>query len=186
MSNLPSNLWKSSVIKNRLTAEACFECNHGISLKKHYWVQVPESDTKTGSIELKNYKAGIQDCDPHEMQQQFAISLQRSLMENANFDGLWIVGFTHPPSTYEVLTDTGNCWNRLIMIWLDEDGDPQFTVESDRDFANMLEDSPEYWIERAVEAYQAYLPVFSQKALKQDFLLKEGEHQKREALEALN
>lgn len=185
MKNLPSNLWKSPVILQRLFAESCFEGDHGISQKKHYWVVVPQSDTGQGVIELKNYKENLENIDPHEMQKQFVVELQKLLQRNAHFDGLWIVGYTHPPSVYGVLTDTENCWNRLIMIWLDEDGDPQFTLESERPFIEQFSDGPDYWIEQAHNAYEAYKPIFGRKAMKDDMLLKEGVHQKKAALEAL-
>jgi hypothetical protein len=128
----------------------------------------------------------LQNADPHEAQMQFAYELQKILIQEAGFDGLWIVGFTHPPSTYSVITDTENCWGRLIMIWLDEDGDPQFTLESDRLFVEQFQDGPNYWVERAHEAYNAYLPVFGRKAMKADLLLKDGEHMRKAALESLS
>lgn len=184
--DLPNNLWKSPQIKARLTAEACFEGERGISPKSHYWVVVPQADTGRGVVELSNFKPTIQDIEPHEMQQQFAVELQKELQHHAHFDGLWIVGFTHPPGTYGVLTDTENCWGRLIMIWCDKDGDPQYTIENERPFIRQFEDGPNYWIEQAHIAHQAFLPVYGADAMKKDMGLKEGEHQRKASLESLN
>ena len=183
--DLPNNLWKSPFIKQRLLAEACFEGERGISEKKQYWVVVPQADTGRGVVELKNFKPNLQDVEPHEMQQHFAVEVQNLLQQEAHFDGSWIVGFTHPPNAYGVLTDTENCWNRLIMIWLDEDGDPQFTLESERPFIQQFEDGPNYWVEMAHNAYKAYKPMFGKEAMKSDMLLRDGD-QHRPALESLN
>ena len=184
MTELPNNLWKSQVIKDRLYAEACFECDRGIADKSYYWVLVPQADIRADLVELKNYKPSITDVDPHEVQIAFAKDLQLALQKEAHFDGLWIVGYTHPPTTYETLTDTGNCWSRLIMLWLDTDGDPQYTLESDLNFHTQLEHGVEYYIKLAHDAHKQFEEQFSQSQLKKDMMLKE-EEQRREALEAL-
>jgi hypothetical protein len=181
---LPDNLWKSPVIKTRLLQEACFECNHGISEKKHYWVMVPQADTMTGVIGLKNYEENLQNADPHELQQDFAKKIMSSLMAHASFDGLWIVGFTHPPTTYGVITGTENCWNRLIAIWLDEDGDPQYTVESDFPFVQQVNMGDQYYVGLAVQAHEQWKEMYGRKAMKSDMMLKDSQTTKA-ALEAL-
>lgn len=183
--NLPQNLWKSPVIKARLDMEAAFECRHGISDKKHYWVLVPESDTRNGVVILKNFEPNLQDVEPHEMQQEFARQVQQMLQKEASFDGLWLVGYTHPPSSYGVLTDTENCWNRLIAIWHDQDGDPQYTLESDLPFINQLQAGEMYYVELAHQSHKQWEKIYGRKAMKSDMLLEEGQTTKA-ALEALN
>lgn len=182
---LPENLWKSPVIQKRLAVEAGFECNGaGISEKKHYWCLVPFADSKDGVTVLRNYEKSLQDADPHEMQQEFARQVMTMLQREAGFDGLWLVGWTHPPSSYEVLTDTGNCWARLIMIWHDSHGDPQYTVESDFPFVAMMEAGEAYYVGLAHDAHQQWKEVYGPKVLKADMGLKD--HQvKSAALEAL-
>lgn len=182
--SLPSELWKSPVIKKRLFAEASFECDHGISDKPYYWCMVPYADSKDGVLILKNYEDSPMNDDPHEMQQVFARKIMEELQQQAHFDGLWLVGFTHPPSTYETLTDTGNCWARSIFIWFDEDGDPQYTLESDLPFINQVEMGEQYYVGLAQQAHDAWKEQYGKKAMKSDFMLKEGQSS-RAALEAL-
>jgi len=182
--NLPSNLWKSPVIKRRLMTEACFECSHGISLKPFYWVIVPEADSKDGFHILQNYKASMIDVDPHDLQQDFAKGVQRELQQEACFDGLWLVGFTHPPSSYGVMTDTENCWNRTIMIWHDEDGDPQYTLESDLPFIEQVQHGINYYVGLAHKAHDQWKQVYSPAVLKEDMQLNDSDTSKV-ALEAL-
>lgn len=181
---LPSNLWKSPVILKRLYAEACFECEWGVSEKKHYWCMVPMSDSKDGINVLKNYEDGISNADPHDMQQVFASKIMTELQQEAHFDGLWLVGFTHPPTSYGVLTDTENCWSRWIAIWFDEDGDPQFTLESDLPFMNQVEMGAPYYVGLAQKSHAQWKEMYGRKAMKSDMILKEGQSSKA-ALEAL-
>lgn len=182
---LPNKLWESPVIKRRLAMESAFECNAGISAKKHYWVVVPQADTRKGCVTLKNFDVNIENVEPHEAQKEFAEDIQNILQQEASFDGLWVVGYTHPPSTYHALTDSQNCWDRLIMIWHDKDGDPQYTLESDRPFISLVNDGPEYWVEQAHVAHKSFLPIYGDDAMKSDMKLTEAQ-QKKAALDALN
>lgn len=185
MTDLPSNLWKSPVIQARLTLEANFECDHGISERAHYWVLAPYADSKDGTTILKNYPESLQTCNPHELQQDFARQIQHMLQTQAHFDGCWLVGYTHPPTVYGVITDTDNCWNRFIAIWHDADGDPQYTVETDFPFNIMLEHGVEYYVGLAHDAHSQWIEVYSDSVLKSDMMLKEDQ-QTKAALEALN
>lgn len=181
---LPSELWKSPVIQKRLFAEACFECDWGIAEKKFYWCMVPMADSRSGVQVLQNYETNHSNGDPHDMQQNFAHKIMQELQKQAHFDGLWLVGFTNPPTTYETLTDADNCWNRLIAIWFDEDGDPQYTVESDFPFIKQLEMGEQYYVGLAQQAHASWTEMYGKKAMKTDFMLKEGQTNKA-ALEAL-
>jgi hypothetical protein len=185
MRHLPENLWKSPFIKKRLDQEANFECAWGLPSKPHYWVQVPNADTKKGNVTLSNYEPSVENVNPHEIQQIFAKELHDFVMKEAHFDGLWIVGYTHPPSSYAALTDTDNVWGRLIMIWCDEDGDPQYTAEFDRPFYEMLQDGILHFANQAHHAHLGFLDVCG-KGMMKELSLKEGVHQHRAALESLN
>lgn len=184
MKSLPSELWNSPVIKKRLFAEASFETDHGISEKKFYWCMVPMADSKRGFQVLKNYETSHMNDDPHEMQQVFARKIMEDLQSQAHFDGLWLVGFTHPPTTYETLTDTGNCWGRSIFIWFDQDGDPQYTLESDLPFIKQAEMGEQYYVGLAQKAHAEWKEIYGRGAMKNDMMLKEGQT-KKAALEAL-
>lgn len=170
----PSDLWKSPVIKKRLLDEACFESDHGVSEKKHYWIMAPQADSGTGYVGLKNYETSLVNIDPHELQQNFAMSLMEKLMKEAHFDGLWIVGFTHPPGTYDTITGD-NAWNRLIFIWLDQHGDPQYTMESDLPFIKQAQAGVDYYVGLAHQGHKAWLEQYGPKAMKSDMMLKDSQ-----------
>ncbi len=184
MKSLPSNLWNSPVIKKRLAQEAAFECAWGVPDKKQYWCMVPLADSKDGFTVLKNYGTNHMNADPHEMQQVFARKIMTELQQKAHFDGLWLVGFTHPPTTYQTLTDTDNCWGRLIAIWFDEDGDPQYTLESDLPYIKQAEVGEQYYVGLANQAHDQWKAIYGKKAMKNDMMLKESQTSKA-ALEAL-
>ncbi len=182
----PSELWRSPVILARLRQEAAFECAWGVPPedKQHYWAVVPHADSGDGLLTLRNYEKSLRNCDPHELQQALAITLMKNLMKESSFDGLWLVGFTHPPSTYGVITDTENCFGRLIAIWHDEEGDPQYTVESDMPFMQMMDRGDLYYVGLCTKGHEQWKQMYGKKAMKSDFMLKSGQI-KNAAMEAL-
>lgn len=184
--SLPEHLWNSPVIKKRLFNEAGFESNNGAPHKVHYWVIAPEGNTKRGEVILKNFIPNFADIEPHEMQQEFARQVQKMLQSGAHHDGLWLVGWTHPPATGDVVRiDGSNCWDRLIMLWLDEDGDPKYTLESDIPFAEMMENGEAYYLGLAEQAHASWEEAYGKKAMKDDFAVTEDQ-QTKAALAALH
>ena len=174
--NLPENIWNSPVLRKRFAAEAIFEGNNGFSEKPHYWFVAPEGDSKRGSVEIRNFKPSVFDIDPHELQKIFAQELQMKLQKEIHYDGLWVVGWTHPPATYDVIrTDGDNCWGRLAIIWLDCDADPQYTVESELEFAEILQNGKDYYVKLAEEAHQSWLETYGHKVMKSDMGLREDQ-----------
>lgn len=183
---LPERIWESAVIKRRLLQEAGFECRYGIPAKKNYWIVAPEADTKRGTVLLRNFKPTFLDIEPHDQQQQFAHMLQPLLQSKLGHDGLWIVGWTHPPSSgHAVRVDGDNVWGRLVMIWLDSDADPKFTAESDLPFYDMVSHGVEYYAGIAEQAWTQWNEMVGRAALKDDFGIKD-EQQTKAALGSLH
>ena len=61
------------------------------------------------------------------------------------------------------------------MIWLDGDCDPQFTVEFDRPFVELIQEGGHYFLEQAERAYQAFAEAYGLKAMKSDLGLTEDQ-----------
>lgn len=186
MIHLPENIWNSQVIKKRLWNEANFESNNGAPAKAHYWIVAPTVDGSRDHHILKNFSVGIMDVEPHDMQMAFAQELRYRLQKDLSHDGLWLVGWTHPPASWEAIkVDGDNCWNRLVMVWLDEDADPHFTVETDIPFVEMIGRGGHYYLELAEEAHKTWAEAYGKKARRDDFGLRDDQQTKK-ALAALN
>ncbi len=71
------------------------------------------------------------------------------------------------------------------MIWLDQDGDPKFTAESDMPFYDMVKEGVNYYAGLAEQAYTQWLEMVGPAAIKDDFGIGEDQ-QRKAALEALN
>lgn len=184
MTDLPENLWKSPVIQERLIQEALFDCRYGVPAKPYFDVMVPQADTKIGQIQLRNYTPSMAEVAPHPIQVQFAKNLLDILMKELHFNGLWIVGWTHPPTSYAALTEMDNAWQRLIIIWLDQDGDPQYTIDYDKPVVEIIADGLELHAKKAEDAHQQWRQIYSDTAMREDMALTEDQ-QKRMTLEAL-
>lgn len=189
LSRLPQNLWESPPLRRRLDQEAAFESSQGYAPVPQYYAAVPHTDSPSGSIELRNYDPeDARTPDPHELQIDFAQMYRQNLQRELHHDGVWIVGWTHPPRIQSkiLMPDAvdDNCFGRLIAIWLDADGDPQFTYETESEFADIIQNGGHYYLEQAERAWQMWNEDYGKKALKSDFGLTEGE-QRKEVLEGL-
>lgn len=178
--DLPQNLWNSPIIRQRMAQEAAFECRHGIPTHAHYWFAVPEADTKIDLIELRNFTPSLMHIDPHEYQKGLAKELMIMLNRHIDHDGLWIVGWTHPPEMWESFkVDGDNAWGRMVMLFLDEDGDIQFCTETDLPVADIVASGMNYYVELCEKSWTAWNESFGKKAQKTDFALKEDQQTKK-------
>lgn len=187
MSSLPENLWKSRTIQSALLDEAMFENTvYGKSPKPQYWVSVPQADTLSGNIFLKNYDRNEFNIDPHQMQIEFAKDLRQILQKEAHFDGFWVIGYTHPPSTANVISvEADDCWNRMFILWFDGDGDPHIAMEVDIPFVNILQNGMAYYADMATKAWDAWNVEYNPNRVKKDMNLSDSQMTKK-ALSTIN
>lgn len=183
----PDQVLDSPIISRRLAAEARFDSERGSPEKGHYWVLACLPSTKS-TVVRQNYTSHEDfqalavgyNQDPHPVQKTFANELLQSLNHHVGNGGGWLVGFTHPPASHELIkTDGDNAWGRLICIWLDEDGDPQFTYESDHPFFHMYQQGIQYYTQQAWDSWASW-----KKIMRDDLDLKAGQTYKRALGEA--
>lgn len=77
---------------------------------------------------------------PHVFQQDFAFELVRKLNKQISNGGTWTVGWC-------------DGWGKLIILWLDQDGDVQFTVEDDEPVNVILEAGADHFLSQCFDAY---------------------------------
>lgn len=163
----PDGVLTSGLIRERLAMEGTFDCRKGDGTKGHYWAisQLPSTREIVGS---QNFVPSVFDIDPHPMQKNLAEELLRSLNREVGHDGGWIVGFSHPPASHNLIRSDGdNVFARMFCIWLDEDGDPQFTYETDEDMAMVIQTGSHYFTQMCEESYQKWLDLLGKQSRKE-------------------
>lgn len=98
---------------------------------------------------------------PHPAQQMWAMDMAQALNKHLHHDGLWVVGFTNPPPNAIMFLagqalDAEPIYDRWIILFVDKDGDPQFTIENDDDFNVTLLRGPDDLIEECEVKWQAW------------------------------
>lgn len=166
MKNIPEDVYKAQVLRDHLFLEAAADTGRGVPQKKYFHVNVPEVSTRRGVITLKNYTPSEFDIAPHPVQLDLSQKIMSMLNKEYHHDGIWVVGWTHPPDFDQLIRiDGDNVWSRMIMIYLDKDADYQFVVESEMPIATMIENGIEYYCGLCEEAFDTYSRDFSHESL---------------------
>lgn len=186
MMKYPDYVLDSKAVTNRLHAEATFDCSEGDGTKGHFWclTQVP-SDRCVGV--RMNFTPSMTDIEPHELQKSFAKELLLALNKEVGHDGGWVVGFTHPPAAWHAFhVDGDNAWARMFCLWLDADGDPQFTFDTELPFVEVYGSGTDGYIQQCSQAYREWEKMLGKQGLKDlgikdDQLIREAMGQKAPA-----
>jgi hypothetical protein len=139
------------------------------------------------------------DHNPHSpefdpAQAMFARDVVELLNKELHHDGCWVIVFTHPRQRrVQLREESGRFagvyafaqYDRFGFIWLDSDGDPQFTMDwangecEELDFAECLVSGRESWADRCEAAWQKW-NLYMRKVLqpKQDQLIKKAQGQR--------
>jgi len=139
--NLDNNLLTTPILLRRLALEA----DEG-----PFWTLVAGSNGETFARLLTKPIS-----PPMPEQQMFAYDMLWELNEHLHHDGAWFVGFTHPLDPVIPLIASRH-YSRFYFLWIDRDGDPQFTLENDENFSLVLEAGPDEWMEHAEDSWQQW------------------------------
>lgn len=132
---LDDDLVRSPTIDQRLQAEA----DNGVFIA---WIE-------RSNGEILEYMKGP---EPRPEYKMFAIDIMTALNSKMANGGAWIVQWSDPRPV-EAIILTGAEYRRFVIVWMDEDGDPQFTIEWDDDFKEALAAGLDPWLERAASAW---------------------------------
>jgi hypothetical protein len=94
------------------------------------------------------FSGGDRTNEPSEMQKVFGTVMCEALNSDLHHDGAWVVAFTHPPSVLLLGTGYDN-WQRMVRIFIDKDGDAQFSIETTGDFRSICTTPVEDWVQGA-------------------------------------
>lgn len=136
------------------------------------WYAVMETEAGIQHVEshhVWNHHAMVVDRPrPLENQIVWAECLVRLLNKHVGFDGSWLVEFTHYPDLGTCLSvDPDLNWRRIVLIWMDKDGDVQFSSEITDPFVHVISTQPEHWIEQMTEAYENWKDIMKKSFEKQ-------------------
>lgn len=148
----------TQTIRERLDAEAAMDSEIGVTTASWFAVKVLNRGKGDVVIE-RNYnpeKTGMLAIpDPSPCQAAWAVAVAKILNHEIDHDGCWIVGLTHPPGFGEFLKIQPRFeWRRTIKLWVDNDGDPQFTSDCIDPWRLVVEQNPDHFINQSEKAWQ--------------------------------
>jgi len=93
--------------------------------------------------------------NPDPVQQMFVRDMATALNRHLRHDGAWIVALTDPAPQLLVVDATAE-YQSWLLLWLDEDGDPGFTIDNDEPFWRVLQQGPNHWLAQADAAWDQW------------------------------
>lgn len=85
--------------------------------------------------EMIGHNPGSPELDPNQM--MWATDVLKLLNKELHHDGAWVVVFSHPEQL--MVLNAHSEYGRYALIWLDSDGDPQFSQEWLRNDGELLD-----------------------------------------------
>lgn len=152
MPDLPDDLRFSPHVSRRLFLEA--DEGYGWAV-----AQKTNGDIKTAC----NAPPGNR---PHIFQQDFAYSLLKKLNSQIPNGGSWTVSWC-------------DGWRKLVILWLDKDGDIQFPVEDEELISDILNAGPDHFVGQCAEAWQLWKGCMDVLELKPEETYKRAQGERR-------
>lgn len=136
-------------LKRRLATEGRYADGDG-----SVWALLQRSNGQR--VEILSQAA--QNWNPLKEQRDFGHLLCELLNGQIRHDGRWVVGFTHPSELtteyHEKFSEI--YYNRWFALWIDNDGDPQFTMDCENRFDEVTAVPIFKWVSDAEEAWQKW------------------------------
>ena len=148
---LNDDLLITPVMWKRFAEEASFENGPG-----RYAVMMRRSNGEV--VELMDNDFGGKPVNPNCRQIGHDLLLKAN--DDCHHDGAWVVLMTHPDDaliaglTFDAFDDLGSVrFKRFVMLWIDEDGDPQFSIDIVEPLWRLQESGLAHWADACEEAW---------------------------------
>lgn len=139
--------------RERLDMEARMTLELGTP-RPHWWAAIMRQD---GHVVIETNYPPSEFEGPDISQQEWAIGNVKFLNREISHDGAWIIAFTHPPENAEQFKVTPDYnWRRIVKLFMDRDGDIQFSTENMEPFHIMYSVGPHHYAQQSEEAYQKW------------------------------
>ena len=130
----------------RLEAESQFD-NKGVSTP--FWAVLEKN------VAADYITHAVGGLDPLGPQQMMAFDLVTALNRAQHHDGAWVAMWSHPAPRPHVLVREDE-YTRLCLMWMDQDGDVQFTLECEGTLEERLMKGILHWQECAEKAWDTW------------------------------
>ncbi len=134
--NLDDKLLSTQLLLERIEIESC---------SGPFKFMVPLSN---GRIEIAGPGK-----DPVWTHRLFGSKIVEYLNHEINYDGAWILIWIKPENNSSIILPDGVSYTEIRILWIDKDGDVQFTVEIDDDLSEMVKLGYHYWVEQCEDAH---------------------------------
>lgn len=131
-------------IRRRLFDEARHDDGPGA-----YWALLMRAD---GLPRIETSAPALPKPAPEQV--MFATDMATALNKHLHHDGAWLVVFTHPPAVS--VLDMFVTYGRFALVWIDRDADPQFSIDCDDDFTEVLLSGLDHWMEECERGWSKW------------------------------
>lgn len=95
-------------------------------------------------------------ADPLPEQQMFAHDMSAALNRHLHHNGRWLVQFSSP-DVVPLAGPLGVEYRRWALLWMDEHGDIEVSIDNEEPFTWALMAGMHYWMEQAEQGWQLWL-----------------------------
>lgn len=112
---------------------------------------------RTGGRLITTHKDQVWTPEPEAVQRLFTDDMAAALNQELAHDGAWVVLLTSPiMEEGGLVVSAEREYGRFCFIWMDKDGDIQFTIENEEPLWVVLAQQKLHWMEQAEQAWQAW------------------------------
>ena len=130
----------TAALYNRLHAEAF----------QQSWAACLKLDGRVHTIEVD-----VHALSPTPEQAIFSRDMCEALDKELAYNGSWVVQWVKPMPVGNLLCNPPE-YSQVNFLWLDEDGDVQFTIEAEHNIITLLSSGKIHWMDQCNQGWEAW------------------------------